>query len=91
MPREASSLPRRRSKTYWSRRCRLTPSANVGLPAEEYDPSDRRQLGNFPQAFSHLALINTAPILGNTTGPAELRSRRGDATTPAAAEATSRR
>ena len=70
---------------------RLTPSANVGLLAEEYDPSDRRQLGNFPQAFSHLALINTARNLGNTTGPAELRSRRGDATIPAAAEATSRR
>jgi GH15 family glucan-1,4-alpha-glucosidase len=64
---------------------------DVGLLAEEYDPSDRRQLGNFPQAFSHLALINTARNLGNTTGPAELRSRRGDATIPAAAEATSRR
>jgi hypothetical protein len=71
--------------------CRLTPSAKVGVPAEEYDPSDRRQFGSFPQAFSHLALINTARNLGNTTGPAELRSRRGDATTPAAAEATSRR
>ena len=64
---------------------------DVGLLAEEYDPSDRRQLGNFPQAFSHLALINTARNLGNTTGPAELRSRRGDATISAAAEATSRR
>ena len=33
---------------------------NVGLYAEEYDPDERRMLGNFPQAFSHVALINTA-------------------------------
>jgi GH15 family glucan-1,4-alpha-glucosidase len=33
---------------------------DVGLLAEEYDPVRRRQLGNFPQAFSHVGLINTA-------------------------------
>jgi GH15 family glucan-1,4-alpha-glucosidase len=33
---------------------------NVGLLSEEYDPRSRRLLGNFPQAFSHVALVNTA-------------------------------
>ena len=38
----------------------LALSNDVGLLAEEYDPLARRQLGNFPQGFSHLALVNTA-------------------------------
>ena len=50
---------------------------DVGLLAEEYDPTERRQLGNFPQAFSHLALINTALNLENAHGPAHRRGRRG--------------
>jgi GH15 family glucan-1,4-alpha-glucosidase len=33
---------------------------DVGLLAEEYDPSGKRHLGNFPQAFSHFALVNAA-------------------------------
>jgi GH15 family glucan-1,4-alpha-glucosidase len=36
---------------------------DVGLLAEEYDPVSGRQLGNFPQAFSHLGLVNTAYLL----------------------------
>ncbi|MCG7206158.1 MULTISPECIES: glycoside hydrolase family 15 protein [Streptomyces] len=43
---------------------RLVGLANdVGLLAEEYDPETRRQLGNFPQAFSHIGLVNTALTL----------------------------
>src|SRR5215469_4136463 len=47
---------------------------DVGLLSEEYDPVGRRQLGNFPQAFSHVSLINTAHNLMPVTGPAEHRS-----------------
>ncbi|OPG01208.1 glycoside hydrolase family 15 protein, partial [Microbispora sp. GKU 823] len=36
---------------------------DVGLLAEEYDPETGRQLGNFPQAFSHIHLIHTAQAL----------------------------
>ncbi len=36
---------------------------DVGLLAEEYDPHMKRQLGNFPQAFSHLALVRSALML----------------------------
>jgi GH15 family glucan-1,4-alpha-glucosidase len=46
---------------------------DVGLLAEEYDPKAGRQLGNFPQAFSHVALIGTALSLSNG-GPVEARA-----------------
>lgn len=38
---------------------------DVGLLSEEYDPVARRQLGNFPQAFSHVGLVNTARNLSH--------------------------
>jgi GH15 family glucan-1,4-alpha-glucosidase len=49
---------------------------DVGLLAEEYDPRARRQLGNFPQAFSHVALVNTAYNLTRSQGPAKQRANR---------------
>src|SRR5262245_43698333 len=49
---------------------------DVGLLAEQYDVSARRLLGNFPQAFSHVMLINTARNLSGGRGPAV--DRRGD-------------
>lgn len=48
---------------------------DLGLLAEEYDPLAGRQLGNFPQAFSHVMLINTARNLTRERGPAEDRKR----------------
>jgi GH15 family glucan-1,4-alpha-glucosidase len=46
---------------------------DVGLLAEEYDPRVGRLVGNFPQAFSHIGLINTAINLSPQVGPAEHR------------------
>ena len=46
---------------------------DVGLLSEEYDPAAGRFLGNFPQAFSHVALINTARNLSPEMGAAEHR------------------
>ena len=42
---------------------------DVGLLSEEYDPREKRLLGNFPQAFSHVALVNTAIRLGGDDQP----------------------
>lgn len=48
---------------------------DLGLLSEQYDPIGRRQVGNFPQAFSHLALVNTASNLAHIRKPAEQRSQ----------------
>jgi GH15 family glucan-1,4-alpha-glucosidase len=49
---------------------------DVGLLAEEYDTRATRLVGNFPQAFSHVALVNTAHNLARATKPAEQRANR---------------
>jgi GH15 family glucan-1,4-alpha-glucosidase len=56
---------------------RLLGLANdVGLLSEEYDPAAGRMLGNFPQAFTHLSLVNTARNLSASGGAAHHRARR---------------
>ncbi|HEY5897013.1 MAG TPA: glycoside hydrolase family 15 protein [Burkholderiales bacterium] len=60
------------ARVLFERLCRL--ANDVGLLAEEYDPRSGRQLGNFPQAFSHVALINTALNLSRESKPVEQRA-----------------
>ncbi|WP_405085810.1 glycoside hydrolase family 15 protein [Microbispora sp. NBC_01389] len=52
---------RRRARTLFERL--LSLRNDVGLLAEEYDPGRRRQVGNFPQAYSHVSIVNTAAAL----------------------------
>jgi GH15 family glucan-1,4-alpha-glucosidase len=52
---------------------------DVGLLAEEYDPRAGRQHGNFPQAFSHVGIVNTAKNLISVAGPSEMRADRAPA------------
>lgn len=54
----------------------LSLTNDLGLLAEEVDVSSGRQLGNFPQAFSHVSLINTALNLTHSGGPARERPSR---------------
>jgi GH15 family glucan-1,4-alpha-glucosidase len=53
----------------------LSLRSELGLLAEEWDPDARRQLGNFPQAFTHVALVNTA---FNLDQQAKERPREGE-------------
>ncbi len=54
----------------------LSVRNDLGLLAEEYDPRARRLLGNFPQAFSHVALVNTLHNLMRSTSPSRQRANR---------------
>jgi GH15 family glucan-1,4-alpha-glucosidase len=55
---------------------------DVGLLSEEYDPKAKRLVGNFPQAFSHVGLVNTAANLTHAAGPARDRHACGVADRP---------
>jgi GH15 family glucan-1,4-alpha-glucosidase len=61
---------------------RLLQTKNeVGLFSEEYDPETKRQVGNFPQAWCHVALVNSAWNLSRETGPAHDRGKTEEKTT----------
>ena len=69
----------------------LSLSNDVGLLAEEYDPRSKHMLGNFPQALTHMALINTARLTGlpahELEKASDLGERPGSVHLPASAEA----
>jgi len=65
----------------------LALSNDLGLLSEEYDTRDRRMLGNFPQALTHMALIHTARLLSIPAEQAKHASEKGER--PAAATQTS--
>jgi len=48
---------------------------DVGLLSEEYDPKRKRLLGNFPQAFTHVGLVNSAQLLAEKSGAASRKRR----------------
>jgi GH15 family glucan-1,4-alpha-glucosidase len=58
---------------------------DVGLLSEEYDPRSGRLVGNFPQAFSHVALVNSAFNLTAEAKPAEQRAEQTSALGPESA------
>jgi GH15 family glucan-1,4-alpha-glucosidase len=55
----------------------LSLGNDVGLFAEEYDTKEKRMLGNFPQALTHMALVNTARLLSIPAQEARGASARG--------------
>ena len=63
------------AKAIFERLCALRN--DVGLLAEMYDPTEKRMLGNFPQAFSHTALVATGMALSRQADPEAPTWRRG--------------
>ena len=64
----------------------LSRCNDVGLLAEEFDPLTGRMLGNFPQAYSHVGLINCALSLSRQTGPIEERAESDEGSIDFAAD-----
>jgi GH15 family glucan-1,4-alpha-glucosidase len=62
----------------------LSLSNDVGLFAEEYDPRTKRMLGNFPQALTHMALVNTARLVSMPAHEAKIAAARGERPSAAA-------
>jgi GH15 family glucan-1,4-alpha-glucosidase len=54
----------------------LSITNDLGLLSEEYDPGEKRLLGNFPQAFTHVGLVNSAFNLSHHRGPMHQRPKR---------------
>jgi GH15 family glucan-1,4-alpha-glucosidase len=50
-------------------------SNDVGLLSEEYDLKNKRQVGNFPQAFSHVSLVDSAYGFSRVQSPSEHRQK----------------
>jgi GH15 family glucan-1,4-alpha-glucosidase len=63
----------------------LSLSNDVGLFAEEYDPRAKRMLGNFPQALTHMALVNTARLASMPEHQARSAGAKGERPSAAAA------
>jgi GH15 family glucan-1,4-alpha-glucosidase len=55
----------------------IAVSNDLGLLSEEYDPAEKRLLGNFPQAFTHVGLVNSAYNLSHHDGPMSQRPSGG--------------
>jgi GH15 family glucan-1,4-alpha-glucosidase len=75
----------REAEQFFERLCGLCN--DVGLLSEEYDPNAKRLVGNFPQALSHIALVNTAHNLVLTENSLTQRAGNGAASKLAAASA----
>jgi GH15 family glucan-1,4-alpha-glucosidase len=67
----------------------LSLSNDVGLFSEEYDPRAKRMLGNFPQALTHMAVVNTARLLSMPVHEARDAGAKGERPSGAAISSTS--